>query len=203
MLDKKYSLLISSILYFIFVFLLFWFINDLGNFVYIFFFIPIVIPIIFFIFIYITLIIKSIENIIKKKNYIDVLSILILLFCTYLQFNFPFEEEKLKLEWNIYNDKRYKVIELVKKDKLGCIGNTISAPLPDNLKKVSQTGEILIYKSNKKKQVIGFFINRGMLSGSTLLIYSSNGKKDILDNVSDIITIKKIKNNWYFVKTDY
>ena len=44
-----------------------------------------------------------------------------------------------------------------------------------------------------------------MLSGSHQLMYSSNGEKLIRENETGhpITNIKKLKNNWYYVKTNY
>ena len=117
-------------------------------------------------------------------------------------FNFPYVTSKIKVEWNKYEKARYEVVELAKNDKLGFIGDTKIAILPNNYKKISQTGEILIYENSSENQMIGFFINRGMLSGSKILIYSTGGSELIEDNEKYIKNIKKIKKYWYYVETN-
>ena len=46
---------------------------------------------------------------------------------------------------------------------------------------------------------------RGMQSGSAELIYSTGGEKIIETNETGhpIISIEKLKDNWYYVITDY
>ena len=62
-----------------------------------------------------------------------------------------------------------------------------------------------MYINDKEGQVICFWIFRGMLSGSHQMIYSSNGEKLIKENETGhpIISVKNLKDNWYYVKTDY
>ena len=198
--NKKYFLLICSLLYLIISFIYSWFKYDLENIISIFCIIPMLILLI----IYFIILINCLKNIFNDKKYFDIITIIILILCVFIQFYFPFEESKLKLEWDTYKDKRYEIIKLVKEDKLKKIEDTQAYTLPDNLKKISQTGEVLVYKNDKYVQVIGFFIIRGMIfSGSKLLVYSSNNKNDILDNISNINEINKIKDNWYYIETSY
>jgi len=53
--------------------------------------------------------------------------------------------------------------------------------------------------------MIGFLIFRGMLSGSTQLIYTSLDYNLIEENIDkdSIIEVKKLKENWYYVITEY
>lgn len=196
--SKKYYLLICTSLYAISFFFYFWFINNIEEKIP---FFSVMIMLVLYL-LYIIILIKSLINIIKDKRYIDIITIILLFLCTFLQFNFPFEESKINVEWNKYEKARYEVIELAKKDKLRFIGDTKTAVLPNNLKKVSQTGEIVVYLNEDKKQVIGFFINRGMLSGSKMLIYSNCGKKLINEKEKNAVNIKKIKEKWYYVETE-
>ena len=198
MFKKKYSLLISSILIFICSFIFNWYIYDVGLLLslLIFFIVSIVFIIIF---------VKSIVNLYSKeegKKIVAFISIIILSIMVIFNFNFPYVTSKIKVEWNKYEKARYEVVELAKNDKLGFIGDTKIAILPNNYKKISQTGEILIYENSSENQMIGFFINRGMLSGSKILIYSTGGSELIEDNEKYIKNIKKIKKYWYYVETN-
>ena len=200
MLNKKYSLLISSILFSICSFLFYWYTNNMNLLLWIVLFF-----IIFILFIIIT--IKSITDLHSKKGdkiLTAFISIVILSITIIFHFNFPYEMAKINVEWNKYKKARYEVVELAKNDKLGFIGDTKSAVLPDKLKKVSQTGEVLVYQNDGENLVVGFWVNRGMLGGSKLLIYSTGGKKLIKENEThNIENIKKINDNWYYVVTKY
>lgn len=200
MFNKKYSLLIISILISIFSFLVNWYTYDMNILLFLILF--------FIIFIsFNTTFLKSIVYLYSEKNdkkLIAFISIVILSITVVFNFNFPYETAKINAEWNKYENARYEVVELAKNDKLGFIGDTKSAVLPDKLKKVSQTGEVIVYQNDSESLVVGFFINRGMLSGSKLLTYSTGGKKLIKENeVHNIESIKKIKDNWYYVVTKY
>lgn len=71
-------------------------------------------------------------------------------------------------------------------------------------KSVSSDVEIYVYQ-NDDNQVISFWIFRGVLSGSTELIYTSTDEKLIYENKSrNLITkIIKLKEHWYYIETDY
>lgn len=197
---KKYSLLISSILILICSFLSDWYVYDMNMLPFLVIFIIVSIS-------FIVTFLKSIVDLCSKKDdkmFIGFTSIVILFITIIFHFNFTYETSKINVEWNKYEKVRYEVVELAKKDKLGFIGDTKSAVLPDKLKKVSQTGEVLVYQNDTEKLIVGFFINRGMLGGSKLLIYSTGGKKLIKENeLHNVESIEKIKENWYYVVTKY
>ena len=194
---KNYRLLIISILFSLLTFLYNWYQYNIEDF-------NLVLCIILFISIFVLfniIFLKTLINI-RNKNFIDILTLFILFIMIMINYNFNFKEIKLNVEWDKYYEKRKEVIKLVKDDKLGCIGDSNLAILPNNLKKVSQTGEIIIYKNDKYNQVIGFYIHRGIIDGDSDLIIYSNKDKSIIKKIN-IKKIKKIKNNWYYVTTGY
>lgn len=144
--------------------------------------------------------------IIKKtsKSKLSLIAIIIVIGSMFLRLVFPFRNVKTVLELYIYEEERLQIIEKVKNNEIE-IDEYGNAELPKNLKKLSSDGEITIYKNDKEGQVICFWIFRGMLSGSHQLIYSSNGEKLIKENETGhpIISVKNLKDNWYYVKTDY
>lgn len=144
--------------------------------------------------------------IIKKtsKSKLSLIAIIIVMGSIFLRFVFPFRNVKTVLELYIYEEERLQIIEKVKNNEIE-IDEYGNAELPKKLKKLSSDGEITIYKNDKEGQVICFWIFRGMLSGSHQLIYSSNGEKLIKENETGhpIISVKNLKDNWYYVKTDY
>lgn len=87
----------------------------------------------------------------------------------------------------------------LKSDEIG------NVTLPNKYKKLSTSGQIFIYQNNEEGQVIGFWVFRGMLSGSIKVIYSTGGEDLIKNNEKGhpIIKIEKLKDNWYYVETDY
>ena len=195
---KKNKLLIVSIIIFILSFLNRYFGDQIIDKLFI-FSLMIDIPLLI---IKIFCMLKSVECYRKDKNktyrisfYICLLSIIVTLF-------FPFREVKTRIELHLYEKDRLEVLELVKKKKLTSdkYGN---ATLPAKLRKTSTSGEILIYQNDEEVEV-GFWVFRGLQSGSTKLIYSSNGEKLIKKNEIgySIIKIKKLKENWYYVITD-
>lgn len=197
---KKYFLLLSSFIVLVLSFVNSWYIGWLLDTFFIFAFIPSIL-------LFITYIICfkfSIKKITKDKSIINIITICILIINAILIIFFPFEVAKTNLELKLYNDEREEIIEMIKNKDLVADEHG-NAKLPKDLKKTSTSGEISIYQNDENGQVIGFWIFRGMLSGSTELIYSSNGEELIRKNeaISSITSIEKLKDNWYYVITDY
>ena len=72
-------------------------------------------------------------------------------------------------------------------------------------KYLSVDGEVYVYQNDEDGTQIGFWIHRGVLTGSEELMYSSNGEKLIKENETDhpIKRIKKLNKYWYYVITEY
>lgn len=146
--------------------------------------------------IYIILVIKTIKS--DNKLFIEILILMIIPILSFIDFRLY----KTKIELDKYMDERLEIIEMVKNNELEYyFEKNIKLP---KYKNVSQDGEIYVYQ-NDEEQVIGFWVFRGMQSGSTELIYSSKGEELIKENETGhpIIEIKKLKDNWYYVITDY
>ena len=118
--------------------------------------------------------------------------------------------QKLKiLTWNLQpfanliKDRKI-IIEKIKNNYLNADenGNVI---LPKEYKNLSTGGSVFVYQNDEKGQVVGFWVFRGMLSGSIEIIYSTGGEELIRKNETEhpIIYIEKLKENWYYVETDY
>ncbi len=109
---------------------------------------------------------------------------------------------KTKYDLKFHEKEMLEIIEKVKNDEFSHdeLGNV---DLPDNYKSLSNTGQVFVTKNDEEGQVIIFWIFRGMLSGSVELIYSTGGEKLIKDNETGIVSIEKLKENWYYVQTDY
>lgn len=153
---------------------------------------------------YILLLINILNKLKQNKNIFNIINFLILLFIVILILFFPFIEIKTKYEFNIYKEERNNIIKLIKNNKLSPdqYGNI---KLPKNLKKLSNTGEVSIYRNNKEEQLICFWIIRGLQGDESIrLIYSTTNKNSIENNTKfKIKRIKKIEDNWYYVITNY
>lgn len=120
-------------------------------------------------------------------------------------FFFPYREVKTRYELDKYEPERLQIIKMIEKGQLKPKDEIGNISLPNKYKKYSISDEVFLYQNNEKGQVVGFWVFRGMLSGSTELIYSSGGKKLIKTNETNhrITKIKKLKDKWYYVETDY
>lgn len=197
---KKYSNFILSILILIFSLIKCWYSDYLLNLLFVFY---IILNLILLIGYFICLI-KNVRNLKQKINVINILTTIMLVITAILVLFFPFRDIKIKYELNLYEKDRLEVINMIKSNELKSdeIGNVT---LPNKYKKLSTSGQIFIYQNNEEGQVIGFWVFRGMLSGSIKVIYSTGGEDLIKNNEKGhpIIKIEKLKDNWYYVETDY
>ncbi|MBR3136221.1 MAG: hypothetical protein IKG32_04300 [Clostridia bacterium] len=76
--------------------------------------------------------------------------------------------------------------------------------LPWGLRRVSASGQALVLQNDERGQVVAFWIFRGMLSGSMLLVYSSGGEELIRASQEGpfITRIEQARDTWYYVETD-
>lgn len=197
---KKYNTLILSILFFIISFIKNWYCDELFDK----FFLLALVPSIILMVLFNVILIKSIIQINKRKEYINVISIIILLI-SIIFFFFPYREVKTKYELDKYEPERLQIIKMIEKGQLKPNDEIGNISLPNKYKKYSISDEVFLYQNNEKGQVVGFWVFRGMLSGSTELIYSTGGKELIKANETNhrITKIKKLKDKWYYVETDY
>ena len=197
---KKIGLLMASLTTFILFFINSWFSDQLIEYFFVFALIPS-----FVIFIsFIICIIKVIKNLITGYDLFSFLSLIILILIIIFFFFFPFRNAKIKFELDLYEKNRKIIIEKIKNNYLNADenGNVI---LPKEYKNLSTSGSVFVYQNDEKGQVVGFWVFRGMLSGSIEIIYSTGGEELIRKNETGhpIIYIEKLKENWYYVETDY
>ncbi len=197
---KKYKFLIISIILLILSFLNNWYRDQILNYLFIFSLISTFILLI----VYVICIVFTIRDIIKSRNLINIITIMILCIIPIMLLLFPFRISKVKFEYNLFERQRIEIINMVKTEKITPdeLGN---AELPNQYKRLSTSGEIHIYQNDERGIVIGFWVFRGMISGSTELIYSSKDDELIKENETGhpIFVIQKLDNHWYYVKTDY
>lgn len=193
---KEIFLIISSLILCIICFLNNWFQDEIFEKLFL------VIILIDFILlcVYIFLFIQEIKIIksTQKKNIFVFLPLIILIITVLLSF-YDFRFVKTKLELDLYMDKRLEIVKLIKDKELDDKNRNIKLP---KYKYVSQDGEVHVYQNNEE-QVIGFWVFRGMLSGSVELIYSSSDEQLIKENEDiDVRAITELKEHWYYVVTD-
>ena len=197
---KKYILLIVSVIVLMLSFLNSWFSDMLFDSLFIFALIP---NLILFIGWVVCLVI-SIIKLIKDKSVLNIVPMIVTILTALLVFLFPFREAKVRFELNLYEDKRLEIIKMIEDNKLE-VDDLGNVELPDKYKKVSTSGEVAVYHNDENGKVIGFWVFRGMLSGSVYLVYSTGGEKMIRNSEIEhpIVGIDKLKDNWYYVVTDY
>ena len=197
---KKYILLIISVIVMILSFLNSWFSDQLLDSLFIFALIP---GLILFVG-WIICLVLSIIKLIKDKNVFNIISFIAVILTALLVLFFPFRETKVRLELNLYEEKRLEIIRMIEDNKLK-VDDLGNVKLPAKYKKVSTSGEVAVYQNDEHGKVIGFWVFRGMLSGSVQLIYSTGGEKIIRSSEIEhpIVSVDKLKDNWYYVVTDY
>ncbi len=197
---KNHFNLIFSVFTFVLNFICFWYADVLFNT----FFVLSLIPLGASVFILLISLIVSIVFVVLHysvaKNYI---SLAITLLTVIVVVIFPFRTAKVNLELYLYENDRLDIIEMVKGHEL-VVDHLGNAELPEGYGRLSSDGKIIIYQ-NDTEQVVSFWVFRGMLSGSVELIYSSTDESLIYENESahPITSVKKLKENWYLVDTDY
>ena len=187
---KKYILLIISVIVMILSFLNSWFSDQLLDSLFMFALIP---SLILFVG-WIICLLLSITKLIKDKSVFNIISLIVVSLTALLVLFFPFREVKVRLELNLYEEERLEIIKMIEDNKL-----------PDKYKKVSTSGEVAVYQNDEDGKVVVFWVFRGMQSGSVQLIYSTGGEQLIIDNETGhpIVNVDKLKDNWYYVVTDY
>ena len=207
--SEKKGIFILSFIILVMSFLKNWYADQLCSTVFLFVYFPFGLCLkIFYIFVFIF----TIRKICIEKWFTGIISIALLVVTLLLYILFPFREIKIQYELDRYEAKRIEIInkvinrEFFSKDEYG---NPVYEPynlkLPLGYKKYSSSGEITVYQNNNDGVVIGFWIYRGMLSGSIELIYST-GEESLIrknENGHPIREINKLGDKWYLVYTDY
>ncbi len=198
---KKHRLLLLSILLLLISFVVAWYSDLLFDALFVF-----IIPLFILLFIFFTvLLVESIKGLVKRREYPCLASLAVLVLLVVLIACFPFRDARVRLELNLLEEDRMKVVDMIRNDQLQPkdeIGNII---LPSGYKNLSSSGEVFQYQNDEAGQVIGFWVFRGMLSGSVELIYSSGGEELIRaneDRIGPITRIEKLKDCWYYIETD-
>lgn len=152
------------------------------------------------------LLVNSLNEFIKTRNNVYVMTFVLLLFFSILYVFFPFDEEKAKFDFKNNHNKYTEVINKIESDQLENINTDGYVELDEKYKKLSMTKNIKVNKINDEFTVCFWFYKGLMIGdGSSMLVYSSDGIKTIADDnyFYDIVYLKEIENNWYFVETKF
>lgn len=152
------------------------------------------------------LLVNSLNEFIKTSNNVYVMTFVLLLFFSILYVSFPFDEEKAKFDFKNNHDKYTEVINKIESGQLENINTDDYVELDEKYKKLSITKNIKVNKINDEFTVCFWFYKGLMIGdGSSMLVYSSDGIKTIADDnyFYDIVYLKEIENNWYFVETKF
>ncbi len=199
-LGKENKYLIIAILVFILCFLNNWYSDIILQSL----FSLIIVPIIIIFLIYNIFLILTIINLVKTKRKSSIIALIIYIIIPIFCIFFPFRECRVNLEMWLYKKEREDIIINVKnKDYVADENGNIE--LPKNLKKVSTSGEVTVYENDDEGVLICFWVMRGVLSGSVQLMYSSSDEALIYKNETGhkITYVEKLKDNWYWVETEY
>lgn len=189
------KMIIIDIFLFMYIFIILWFFDELFVYMWLLFFIPLVIiPIT-----YIYMLIKSIKLIKKEfNNFLNWIPLFILIFIVIVWFFFNPADLRNEYEFKKFLNDRNYIINQVEKDKSKFSENS-RIKLDEKYEKLSRDGEINIFLNNEKGSLIGFTLSIGIPDGGIYLVYSSNGKKLIKDNIKLIDEIEEIDKNWYYI----
>lgn len=152
------------------------------------------------------LLVNSLNEFIKTRNNVYVMTFVLLLFFSILYVFFPFDEEKAKFDFKNNHNKYTEVINKIESGQLENINTDGYVELDEKYKKLSITKNIKVNKINDEFTVCFWFYKGLMIGdGSSMLVYSSDGNKTIADDnyFYDIVYLKEIENNWYYVETEF
>ena len=194
---KKHVLLILSVILLLVSFAAAWYNDYLFNHLFI-----LVIPIdLMLLGCFIVLLVLCIVRILKRKEYVNFLSLAVLALLVVLIIYFPFRDARVKLELNRFEADRLEIVEMIRTQQLQPYDSIGNVELPAGYKRLSSDGEVFVYQNDQKGQVICFWVFRGMNSGSLELVYSSGGEELIRTN-EFVVNMEHLKENWYYVETN-
>lgn len=194
---KENILIMSSVVLFVYSYILFWFdelyiILSMLTYGLAIFLIPIC---------FLIILIQSIRFYKKEKDFIYLISIIILIILTV--FFFKYNPAKIKKEYD-FNSKLEKRIELIEKIKLGAIEveENKEIKLPSEYVGLADNDSIYVYLNEADETLIAFLYKAGFPDEAQYLFYSSGGQKLIEENVDKSLykVITKKDENWYFVQ---
>ena len=130
------------------------------------------------------------------KNEKKKIPMIINLFSLLLSF-LPVDDLQVYVTFPFNYQKRMEAVEYVRTEQF--LDNDINLlQLPNQYKHLSIEGIVSIHNHD----MICFYTLRGLsISGSKMLIYTTNSPDEIYKSFWKVFYLKKISDNWYYVKT--
>lgn len=109
----------------------------------------------------------------------------------------PVDDLQVYVTFPFNYQKRMEAVEYVRTEQF--LDNNINLlQLPNQYKHLSIEGIVSIHNHD----MICFYTLRGLsISGSKMLIYTTNSPDEIYKSFWKVFYLKKISDNWYYVKT--
>lgn len=122
---------------------------------------------------------------------------IIIVMLSFLLFFLPIDYFRILITFPFDYQKRMDAVEYVRTEQF-LDNDTNLLQLPDQYRHLSIDGIVSIYNHD----MICFYTLRGLsISGSKMLIYTTNSPDEIYKNFWKVFYLKKISDNWYYVKT--
>jgi hypothetical protein len=114
-------------------------------------------------------------------------------------FTVPIAEWKSKLDFESNFERRMKVVTLVEEGKLTATGEFGLIKLPDEYRRLSHRGEIMVVQQEGRTAVF-FFTIRGFLDNYSGFLYQSDGGPPDENAVgADIVRAMALREGWHWV----
>ncbi len=116
---------------------------------------------------------------------------------------FPFRDMRVKAEYSLFTQKREEVIEKIVTGEL--VNDNKLMQLPFEYNYLSNDGYIYVDQNDDLGTQISFWVFRGMMSSSYMVIYASGGEDMVLQNETGhpIVSLEQLGENWFYVETEY
>lgn len=197
---KRCRTLFLALFAFVLNFLSFWYADVLFNRFFVLGILPVIVSLSFFL----VTAVCSVAGVIRgRARWQSFVALVICIITVIALIQFPFRRARVKTEMILFEKDRMEVVEQIADGRLTPDAYR-NVRLPWGYRKVSSDGTVYVYQ-NDEEQVACFWVFRGMLSGSTMLIYSPGGEALIRANedAHAIASIEQLKEHWYLVETDY
>lgn len=141
---------------------------------------------------------------VEEEEIISAMCSFIIIFATLVMFfKFPYEEAKIKFDYKYLTPMRTKVVNKIVSGEIDDSSSLVTLPLCYWL--TTSDGTVFVYENDAEGVEVGFWVFRGMLSGSKIVVYSNGGEELIRKNESgySISLLEQLGENWYYIETVY
>ena len=192
--------IIWAVIFFAVSFATLWWQNETFDILLIFFWVPFLMMLILFVVSTVTAII-ALE---KGKRLVSLIAGLIIFITLLVVFKFPFSEARLDYEFKHLTEQRQEVVDKIIDGRIDSSRPLVELPgMYRHL--TSDRKTVYVYENDEDGVEIAFWVFRGMLSGSEMVVYSDGGEDLIWKNGDGhpVTLVEHLGGNWYYVETDY